>query len=37
MATCIATKSLHTFCALLLMLRIAIIEINNNGRKSKAG
>ena len=30
-------QSLHTFCALSLMSAIAILEINNNGRKSKTG
>ena len=35
MATCIATQSLLAFCALSLMSTIAIIEINNHGRKSK--
>ena len=30
-----ATQILQTFCALSLMSTIAIIEINNNGWKSK--
>ena len=37
MATCMTTQILHTFCAFLLVSTIALIEINNNGRKSKTG
>ena len=35
MATCMAIQSSHTFCALSLTSTIAIMEINNDGRKSK--